>query len=34
MFSEMELEVLEKVASAFKSTITNDIIRLSHLEKA
>lgn len=31
-FSETELEVLEKVSSAFKSTSTNDIIELSHLE--
>jgi putative zinc finger/helix-turn-helix YgiT family protein len=34
LFSENELEVLEKVATLFKSTSTNDIIELSHLEEA
>jgi hypothetical protein len=34
LFSENELEVLEKVASEFKPTSTNDIINLSHLEEA
>ncbi|HZH87731.1 MAG: DUF4065 domain-containing protein [Fermentimonas sp.] len=34
LFTEKELEVLEKVASLFKSTSTNDIIKLSHLEEA
>jgi putative zinc finger/helix-turn-helix YgiT family protein len=34
LFSEIELEVLEKVANVFKPTSTNDIIELSHLEKA
>jgi hypothetical protein len=29
-----EIAVLEKVASFFKSTSTNDIIELSHLEEA
>lgn len=34
LFSESELEVLEKVATAFKTTSTNDIIKFSHLEEA
>ena len=34
LFSETELDVLNKVATAFKSTSTNDIIELSHLENA
>lgn len=34
LFSENELNVLEKVATVFKSTSTNDIIELSHLEEA
>lgn len=34
LFSENELGVLEKVATAFKPTSTNDIIELSHLEEA
>jgi len=34
LFSEEELVVLEKVATVFKSTSTNDIIELSHLEEA
>lgn len=34
LFSENELEVLEKVAGVFKATSTNDIIELSHLEEA
>jgi putative zinc finger/helix-turn-helix YgiT family protein len=34
LFSETELEVLEKVSTTFKSTSTNDIIKLSHLEEA
>ncbi len=34
LFSENELIVLEKVATIFKSTSTNDIIELSHLEEA
>ena len=34
LFSETELEVLEKVSTLFKSTSTNDIIALSHLEQA
>ncbi len=34
LFSETELEVLEKVATVFKSTSTNDMIELSHLEEA
>jgi len=33
-FSENELEVLEKVATVFKPTSTNEIIELSHLEEA
>jgi hypothetical protein len=34
LFSENELEVLEKVATVFKPTSTNEIIELSHLEEA
>lgn len=34
LFATAEINVLEKVASAFKSTSTNDIIELSHLEEA
>lgn len=34
LFSTNELETLEKVANVFKSTSTNDIIELSHLEDA
>lgn len=34
LFSETELEVLNKVSTVFKSTSTNDIIELSHLEEA
>ena len=34
LFSEYELETLEKVAIAFKETSTNAIIELSHLEEA
>lgn len=34
LFSENELDVLEKVSTAFKPTSTNDIILLSHLEEA
>lgn len=34
LFTESELNILEKVASAFKETSTNDIIKLSHLEEA
>jgi DNA-binding transcriptional regulator YiaG len=34
LFSENELEVLEKVAAVFKPTSTNDIIKWSHLEEA
>jgi hypothetical protein len=34
LFSENELEVLEKVATVFKPTSTNGIIELSHLEEA
>ena len=34
LFSENELNVLEKVATVFKPTSTNDIIELSHLEEA
>ncbi|TBH70940.1 type II TA system antitoxin MqsA family protein [Aquirufa nivalisilvae] len=34
LFTEIELETLEKVASVFKETNTNDIIKLSHLEEA
>ncbi len=34
LFSENELEVIEKVATVFKSSSTNEIIELSHLEEA
>lgn len=34
LFTEKELNNLEKVASAFKETSTGDIIELSHLEEA
>ncbi len=34
LFSETELEVLAKVSTVFKTTSTNDIIELSHLEEA
>ena len=34
LFSENELIVLEKVATVFKPTSTNDIVELSHLEEA
>ncbi len=34
LFSEIELDVLDKVSTAFKPTSTNDIIVLSHLEEA
>ncbi len=34
LFSEIELETLEKVANIFKETSTNEIIKLSHLEEA
>jgi putative zinc finger/helix-turn-helix YgiT family protein len=34
LFTENELNTLEKVASVFKETSTNDIIKLSHLEEA
>jgi putative zinc finger/helix-turn-helix YgiT family protein len=34
LFSKSELEVLEKVATVFKTTSTKDIIELSHLEDA
>jgi len=34
LFLKEEITVLEKVASFFKSTSTNDIIELSHLEEA
>jgi putative zinc finger/helix-turn-helix YgiT family protein len=34
LFSENELDVLEKISTVFKSTSTNDIIELSHLEEA
>jgi putative zinc finger/helix-turn-helix YgiT family protein len=34
LFSENELEVLEKVASVLKPTTTIDIVELSHLEQA
>ncbi len=34
LFSANELETLEKVSNVFKSTSTNDIIELSHLEEA
>ncbi len=34
LFSEPELKVLEKIVDTFKTTSTNDIIELSHLEAA
>jgi hypothetical protein len=34
LFTENELNTLEKVATVFKETSTNDIIKLSHLEEA
>lgn len=34
LFTENELNTLEKVASMFKETSTNNIIKLSHLEEA
>lgn len=34
LFTEMELDVLKKIVATFKTTSTNDIIELSHLEKA
>lgn len=34
LFSELELDVLQKIVATFKTTSTNDIIELSHLEKA
>lgn len=34
LFSEKELEVLERVSTAFKNTSTKEIIELSHLEDA
>lgn len=34
LFSNAELDVLEKVSTAFKTTCTKDIIELSHLEDA
>ena len=34
LFSENELNVLEKVANVFKPTSTNEMIELSHLEEA
>ncbi|MEX0810790.1 MAG: type II TA system antitoxin MqsA family protein [Chitinophagales bacterium] len=34
IFTDAELSVLEKVAETFKDTSTNDIIEISHLEKA
>ena len=34
LFSEKELNVLEKVANVFKPTSTNQIIEISHLEEA
>ena len=34
LFSENELNVLEKVANVFKPTSTNQIIEISHLEEA
>lgn len=34
LFTEDELETLSRVASEFKETSTNDIIKLSHLEEA
>jgi len=34
LFAEIELKTLEKVATVFNETSTNDIINLSHLEEA
>jgi uncharacterized phage-associated protein len=34
LFSEIELSILSKVCEAFKSTSTNNIIEISHLENA
>lgn len=34
LFSEKELEILERVATEFKGTSTNDIVAMSHLEEA
>lgn len=34
LFTESEINVLEKVTTSFKETSTNDIIELSHLEEA
>lgn len=34
LFSELELDVLKKIVATFKTTSTNDIIEISHLEKA
>jgi hypothetical protein len=34
LFNEMELDVLKKIVATFKTTTTNDIIEISHLEKA
>ena len=34
LFSDLELNVLKKIVATFKTTSTNDIIELSHLEKA
>lgn len=34
LFTEIELDVLKKIVTTFKTTSTNDIIELSHLEKA
>ena len=34
LFSETELKTLEEVSTVFKSTSTNDIVELSHLEDA
>lgn len=34
LFSDLELKVLGKIANTFKTTTTNNIIELSHLEKA
>ena len=34
LFTENELNTLEKVATVFKETSTNDIIKLSHFEEA
>ena len=34
LFSQTELEVLERVSNTFKPTTTTDIVKLSHLEDA